>query len=202
LPVLVPPLAPVLPAPVGEAGAPAAAPPLLEPLGAAGAALADWLGAGAEDALELEALELGAGVAGLVVLVVVGVVVVLVVAVVVGVSASAEVGMVSAGASAVSAWGGALEPQPASSNATTTSTAGMSRDAAGLPRGMARDYETSSGAIRRAQWGQSLRSLGANWSHQLQKRRFSTAQGSSDAVGASGRSCATTWSSSPVSRSR
>ena len=36
------------------------------------------------------------------------------------------------------------------------------------------------GAIRRPQVGQSLRSFWASWSHQLQKRRFSTAHGSFD----------------------
>ena len=34
-----------------------------------------------------------------------------------------------------------------------------------------------SAAMRRPQWGQSLRSFWVSWSHQLQKRRFSTAQG-------------------------
>jgi hypothetical protein len=62
--------------------------------------------------------------------------------------------------------------------------------------------QTSSGSMRRPQCGQSLRSFWQSWSHQLQKRRFSTAQGSSDDVGARGRSSATTSSGSPVSRSR
>ena len=53
-----------------------------------------------------------------------------------------------------------------------------------------RRTQTSSGSMRRPQCGQSLRSFWQSWSHQLQKRRFSTAQGSSDGVGASGRSCA------------
>ena len=44
--------------------------------------------------------------------------------------------------------------------------------------------------MRLPQCGQSFRSFWQSWSHQLQKRRFSTAQGSSDGVGASGSSCA------------
>ena len=36
--------------------------------------------------------------------------------------------------------------------------------------------------------GQSFRSFCESWSHQLQNRRFSTAQGSSDGVGANGSS--------------
>src|ERR1019366_9077058 len=58
-----------------------------------------------------------------------------------------------------------------------------------------------SGSIRLPHVGQSLRSFGESWSHQLQNRRVSTAQGSSDGVGASGSSSPTTSSSSPVSRS-
>src|SRR3954467_9336673 len=58
------------------------------------------------------------------------------------------------------------------------------------------------GAMRRPQVGQSFRSFCESWSHQLQKRRFSSAQGSSEPLGASGRICPTTSSSSPVSRSR
>jgi hypothetical protein len=61
-------------------------------------------------------------------------------------------------------------------------------------------YEPS-GSIRLPQFGQSLRSFWVSWSHQLQKRRLSTAHGSSEGVGASGSSIATTSSSSPVSRS-
>ena len=38
--------------------------------------------------------------------------------------------------------------------------------------------QDASGAMRRPHVGQSLRSFWASWSHQLQKRRFSTAQGS------------------------
>jgi predicted lipid-binding transport protein (Tim44 family) len=132
LPVLVPPLLPVLPV-EPDVPAPAAAPPLLAPVEAAGVGLAGWLAAGAAAGLELDALELAVGAAVLVVLVVAGVVVELVLEVVGGVAASAEVGMVSAGASAVSACGGELEPQPARAKATTTSAAGMSRDAGILP---------------------------------------------------------------------
>ena len=43
--------------------------------------------------------------------------------------------------------------------------------------------QDASGAMRRPQVGQSLRSFCASWSHQLQKRRFSTAHGSRDARG-------------------
>jgi len=56
--------------------------------------------------------------------------------------------------------------------------------------------------MRRPHVGQSLRSFWAIWSHQLQKRRFSTAHGSYDLDGASGSSLPTTSSGSPVSRSR
>jgi hypothetical protein len=61
--------------------------------------------------------------------------------------------------------------------------------------------QRASGSIRLLQCGQSFRSFGASWSHQLQNLRFSTAQGSSETVGASGSSSPTTSSSSPVSRS-
>ena len=56
--------------------------------------------------------------------------------------------------------------------------------------------------MRLPQTGQSFRSFCDSWSHQLQNRRFSTVQGSSDGVGASGISSPTTSSGSPVSRSR
>ena len=56
--------------------------------------------------------------------------------------------------------------------------------------------------MRRPQVGQSLRSFWAGWSHQLQKRRFSTAHGRFDCEGGSGSSLPTTSSVSPVSRSR
>ncbi len=65
----------------------------------------------------------------------------------------------------------------------------------------AKGGQDSRGAMRRPQLGQSFRSFWESWSHQLQNRRFSTDHGSSDAVGASGSSCATTSSGSPVSRS-
>ena len=55
--------------------------------------------------------------------------------------------------------------------------------------------------MRRPQVGQSLRSFWAIWSHHGQKRRFSTAHGSWDSDGASGRTLPTTSSGSPVSRS-
>src|SRR4051794_1299463 len=55
--------------------------------------------------------------------------------------------------------------------------------------------------MRRPQVGQSFRSFCAGWSHQLQKRRFSTAHGNWDFDGASGSTFPTTSSRSPVSRS-
>ena len=48
--------------------------------------------------------------------------------------------------------------------------------------------QRSSGSIRLPQCGQSFRSFWDSWSHQLQNRRFSTAQGSSEGVGATGSS--------------
>src|SRR5207247_827951 len=59
----------------------------------------------------------------------------------------------------------------------------------------------STGAIRRPQVGQSVRSIGASWSHQSQKRRYSTAQGRFDVLGGMGRTWPTTSSGSLVSRS-
>jgi hypothetical protein len=56
--------------------------------------------------------------------------------------------------------------------------------------------------MRRPQWGQSLRSFWASWSHQLQKRRFSTAHGSADCDGADGSTWPTISIGSPVSWSR
>src|SRR5829696_5652906 len=55
--------------------------------------------------------------------------------------------------------------------------------------------------MRRPQVGHSLRSSWAGWSHQLQKRRFSTAHGSWDFDGGSGSTFPTACSGSPVSRS-
>ena len=55
--------------------------------------------------------------------------------------------------------------------------------------------------MRRPHVGQSFRSRCASWSHQLQKRRFSTAHGSREGLGATGTTMPTTSSSSPVSRS-
>jgi hypothetical protein len=117
-PVVPPPAVPPVPEvpPV-----PAAAPPVPDPLAGADAApdpVAE-LEAGAAAALELAELEDALEDAVLVLLVVVGVVDVLVLAVSVGVAANEEVGIVSAGASALSAAGGALLPQPASVSATT-----------------------------------------------------------------------------------
>ena len=59
-------------------------------------------------------------------------------------------------------------------------------------RGRIGDPAQSTGSMRRSQCGQSLRSRWASWSHQLQKRRCSTAHGSLDGDGASGRTFATT----------
>jgi len=55
--------------------------------------------------------------------------------------------------------------------------------------------------MRRPQMGQSLRSRCTCWSHQLQKRRFSTDHGSWDSDGARGSTLPTTSMGSPVSRS-
>ena len=97
---------------------PAAAPPVPEPAAGAEAApepVAE-LGAGVTAALELGELEgaLDAGVL-VVVLAVVGVVGLVAV---VGVAASADVGIVSAGASALSTAGWELPPHPARANTT------------------------------------------------------------------------------------
>ena len=67
--------------------------------------------------------------------------------------------------------------------------------------GARRRGQRGSAAMRRPQVGQSLRSFCASWSHQLQKRRFSTAHGSLDFDGGSGSTLPTTSSGSPVSRS-
>jgi hypothetical protein len=190
-----PPVAPVLVAGVVapellELGVPVAPEELLAP----------------EDALVPELALLGLALPepdGVLVLVVLVLVVPVVwVLVVFGVTlADAAPGTVSGGASVVSAVTVPPPPQPASASAPApAATRARSRRAVG-PLGMTIGQE-SSGAMRRPQYGQSLRSLGASWSHQLQNRRFSTAQGSSDTVGASGSSWATTSSSSPVSRSR
>ena len=97
-------------------------------------------------------------------------------------------------------------PQAASPRQRATAPAMPAIRPRGLRRGTALGPITarrqmSSGSMRRPQCGQSLRSFWHSWSHQLQKRRFSTDHGSSDGVGARGRSCATTSSGSPVSRS-
>jgi hypothetical protein len=114
------------------------------------------------------------------------------------------VGTVNGGTSAVS---GEAEPPPQA--ATPTASAEPAISAAKdldvrerLGAFMWRKDDQSRGSMRLPQCGQSLRSRWLCWSHQLQKRRFSTDQGSSDGVGASGSSSPTTSSSSPVSRSR
>ena len=68
-------------------------------------------------------------------------------------------------------------------------------------RGHRRSPTQATGSMRRSQCGQSLRSRCASWSHQLQKRRYSTAHGRRDCDGASGRTLPTTSSVSPLSRS-
>ena len=71
-------------------------------------------------------------------------------------------------------------------------------------RGRWRRIRTSgqvTGSMRRPQCGQSLRSRWASWSHQVQNRRFSTAQGRRDRDGGSGSTLATISSVSPVSLS-
>jgi hypothetical protein len=119
--------------PVPEVPPPVAAPPVPDPLAGADAApdpVAE-LEAGVTAALELDELGTGLDEDELVVVVVVGVVVVVVLVEFVGGAATAEVGIVRAGASALSAEGGALLPQPANARATrATSARETNRDAA------------------------------------------------------------------------
>jgi hypothetical protein len=107
-------------------------------------------------------------------------------------AATVAVGTVSGGAPAVLV-GGELPPhaaraahraRPASARALSP---GRPLLVTTRPRGTT-GPQTSSGSMRRPQCGQSLRSFWQSWSHQLQKRRFSTDHGSSEAVGARGRS--------------
>ena len=98
-----------------------------------------------------------------------------------------------------------VEPQPpqAEGSRPASSDARPRRRVMRAAHGGALDAgQDASGAMRRPHVGQSLRSFCASWSHQLQKRRFSTAHGSRDGDGASGMTLPTTSSSSPVSRSR
>ena len=72
-------------------------------------------------------------------------------------------------------------PQPAAASART-----RARRRAGAVRGEGAwrgQDQRGSAAMRRPQCGQSLRSFCASWSHQLQKRRFSTDHGSDDVDG-------------------
>jgi hypothetical protein len=110
--------------PVPEVPPPAGAPPLPEPL--AGAWALDpvaELAAGATAALELDAFGAALEEAELAEVGVVGVVVVPVLPVLGGAAATAEVGIVRAGASALSAAGGPLLPHPASASVTRTARA-------------------------------------------------------------------------------
>jgi hypothetical protein len=135
-PVVPPPAVP----PVPEVPPPAAAPPVPDPLAGADTApdpVAE-LEAGTTAALELDELE-AALEEDVLVGVVVGVVVVVVgLAVLLG-AATVEVGTVRAGASALSAAGGALLPQPARVSTTRAMSAReVSRSAAVGPLRMTR----------------------------------------------------------------
>ena len=119
-----------------------------------------------------------------------------------GVVATVEVGTVNGGAPDVSAAVVPPLPQPASTAATVS---GAQQKASFLITARSPSSGSSlqgpSGSIRLPQCGQSFKSFCACWSHQLQNRRFSTAHGNSEGVGASGSNSPTTCSSSPVSRS-
>ena len=98
---------------------------------------------------------------------------------------SAPAGTVSGGAEA-GMWSTPVlsPPQPAapaeSARATRARTRADRRDGDGMGTRLERRQDAS-GAMRRPHVGQSLRSRWASWSHQLQNRRFSTAQGRRDA---------------------
>jgi hypothetical protein len=111
--------------------------------------------------------------------------------------ADAPVGTVSGGAATVS---GEEVPPPQAATAADRAIPAI-RLASRRNRLVKGKPQEPRGSIRLPQWGQSFRSFCVSWSHQLQKRRFSTAQGRSEAVGASGSNWATTSRGSPVSRS-
>ena len=89
----------------------------------------------------------------------------------------------------------------ASPDANTNVIASTAGRGSGMRKRLGGGQDAASGPIRRPHVGQSLRSRWASWSHHGQKRRFSTAHGSRELVGASGTTIPTTSSSSPVSRS-
>ena len=113
--------------------------------------------------------------------------------------ADAPLGTVSAGAPDVSVE--AELPLPHATNPADRTTPAATAVIGRATRNKAAPRHEPSGSIRRPQCGQSFRSFCVSWSHQLQKRRFSTAHGSSDGLGASGSRIAETSSGSPVSRS-
>jgi hypothetical protein len=131
---------------------------------------------------------------------VVGVVEVVDVAVEDGVAelAAAPVGTVNGGAPELST---GVEPPPPQAESPADRAMAAMRVASRRERPSIGESQEPSGSIRLPQFGQSFRSFCVSWSHQLQKRRFSTAQGSSEGVDASGSSTAITSNGSPVSRS-
>jgi len=97
-----------------------------------------------------------------------------------------DVGTVSVGAPDVSP-AVAAEPPPHAESVAPSAMTQTSAARATTERLIGGTGQASTGSIRLPHAGQSCRSFCVSWSHQLQKRRCSTAHGSSDTVGASGR---------------